>query len=343
MGNTIVNPSDLSLNTTTQLGKFIQNWALNNYNIHPDAVSKYPKKFVDSLKKRACCTYTPNVGIGIAGVNNFGIAGVNPNKIVQYKVVISPFTDNNGNPSSDPTVLSESNCALTNDTGIGQNFLDNEANKNIGINGTLGCKNFYDKDSSNNSPGFAQYVLRNRSNDDSFPSSLIGKSIMTDTTKLYTNPLGDQITGLSPDTWEHQTGNNNGGVLNPYVDCNCVNSVYAVHSELFRDAAGNQIKPQTLAQTLDGNCVSSGISWKGEYDKKDNICYNLINTAGITSADSGNVNLSQSCNGGISPTPSSSQETPSNNSWLYIGGCIVLFIILIIIFLMFSGGGTNNV
>jgi hypothetical protein len=47
MGNTIVK-DDLLLNTDTDLGKFIQNWALNNYTIHPEAKGD---KFKDSLDK----------------------------------------------------------------------------------------------------------------------------------------------------------------------------------------------------------------------------------------------------------------------------------------------------
>ena len=68
MGNTIANNNgemhDLVLN------KFIQEWALNEYNngISNDAISKI--RFKNLLKKRACCTKQTRVPIAIPSVNN---------------------------------------------------------------------------------------------------------------------------------------------------------------------------------------------------------------------------------------------------------------------------------
>jgi len=139
-------------------------------------------------------------------------------------------------------------------------------------------------------------------------------------------------------------------MLNPYVDCNCVNSVYVVHSQLFKDATGNQISPSTLAQTNDGKCtLAATAAWKPQKDKAEKICFNLISTANITATDSGNVNMSQSCDGGKPPPPppvvtpdavktdTAATAPATNNMMLYIGGGIGLLILLIIIFFMFSG------
>ena len=126
MGNVIINQKDNSLNldTTTQLGKFIQNWALNNYNIHQETNSKYPKKFNNSLKKIACCTYSPIVGINISGVNS--LQKENANKILSYQVNIAPFNGDDGNPSFESKVINSNNCLLSNDDDTDQNFLDND-------------------------------------------------------------------------------------------------------------------------------------------------------------------------------------------------------------------------
>lgn len=305
MGNTIVK-SDLSLNTDTELGKFIQTWALNNYTIHPEASKNYPDKFKDSLKKRACCSYTATVGIGIAGVNG----DLKPNsasKILQYKVNINPFYGSDGKPIKvADQVINDENCKFKMDESANKtSFFDSDPNqRSTKYNGSQGCRLFYEKNPDNNAPGFAQYVLRNRSNDDSDPTqpSNKNKSLKTDSTKLYKSPLGDQITGLTPDIWD--ADGTNGGVLNPYVDCNCVNSVYVVHSQLFKDTTGNQISPSTLAQTNDGKCtLAATAAWKPQKDKAEKICFNLISTANITATDSGNVNMSQSCDGGKPPPP----------------------------------------
>jgi hypothetical protein len=288
MGNIIVN-NDLNLNTKTELGKFIQNWALNTYNIHPDAISKYPLKFKDTLKKRACCINSPIVGIGIAGI---GIDSSNNSLISQYKVNIAPFNDISGNPSQLNTVINATNCSLSNDINNNQNFFDSNTN-NItnNVNDTLACKNFYDKDNNEN-PGLGQYVLRNRSNIDAFPSSLANIPITSDTTKLYKSPLKDQLLGLTPNI--SNNSNNNNGMLNPYTDCNCVNSVFAVYSELFKDNSGNTINnPSPFAQTFDSNCNSISSVWKSSNNKNDLLCFNLVN--GINSSELSNINLNKQC------------------------------------------------
>jgi len=296
MGNTIVK-DDLLLNTDTDLGKFIQNWALNNYTIHPEAKGD---KFKDSLKKRACCTWSPTVGIGIAGVNDL----TKPTKIDQYRVNIAPFNGDNGKPSKSPNVINSSNCKLDDDTGPAQNFYQDNADKKF-INSQAACANFYKKSTSGASKpeGFADYVLRNRSNDDTFPLNTRDVNLKTDTSKLYSTPLGNQILGLTPDLGSDSVQGNNGGKLNPYPDVNCINSVYQVHSALFKDAQGNQIDPQKLAQTNDSKCtLNSTIAWKGTDSSVSSICFNMLSVGGnISAADAGAVDLKQSCNAGQQP------------------------------------------
>jgi hypothetical protein len=70
MGNTIANPNgemhDIKLN------KYIQEWALNDYNngLSIDNISKV--RFKNLLKKRACCTKQTRIPIAIPSVNNNG-------------------------------------------------------------------------------------------------------------------------------------------------------------------------------------------------------------------------------------------------------------------------------
>ena len=306
MGNVII--KDGILNTDTELGKFIQEWALNDYAIHPDAIKNSPKKFISSLKKRACCTYQPTVGIGIAGVEHLDLSGnitiipgekikINGKEVLidQYLVNIAPFTGANGKPSTSGDVINDRNCSLTNDSGDNQLFLDNATNKSKGVNGSIACQTFYDINSSRSIDkyGFARYVLRNRSNNDTFPTSLVGKNIGTDVNKLYKTPLGDQIKGLTP---SFPDNDDYSGKANPYIDCNCVNSVFAVHPELFKDAAGNQIQPESLAQTIDDECTLSRLSaWKAQDNKVEKICFNFMSIGNVNVADTGSVALKQSC------------------------------------------------
>ena len=128
MGN-VITKTNLTLNTDTQLGKFIHEWALNDYTIHPDATATQPKKFKHILKKRACCTYTPSIGIGIAGVEtkrtmNGVTLDMTPTKINQYKVNILPFNGADGLPSASGSVINEDNCKIEDDAGPGQSFYD---------------------------------------------------------------------------------------------------------------------------------------------------------------------------------------------------------------------------
>ena len=115
MGNIIVKDNQI-LNTETELGKFIHRWALNDYN----------------LKKKACCTMQPIVGINIAGVNNLTSA----TKIEQFKVNILPFNDINGKPSNALSVINQENCSLD-VSGVKQSFYPSNINNkcaNIDIN-----------------------------------------------------------------------------------------------------------------------------------------------------------------------------------------------------------------
>ena len=294
MGNIIVKSNSLTLNTDTELGKFIYQWALNDYTIHPHASLNFPKKFKDILKKRACCTYKPTVSIGIAGIDDKNT--VNANKILQYKIDIAPFLGDDGLPSASGDVINAKNCTINDDTGPNQSFLDNDTkNKTANVNSTQACKTFYDK-GDNNEPGFGQYVLRNRTNNDEFPPDLTGIKIVTDPNKLYTHPLGDQINGLTPNASDPGIQGNNNGQLNPYSDCNCVNSIYAVHKELFLSANGSAPNPEMLAQTNDGKCTKTNSAWKGQNASDGTkICFNLANTGNISADDSGNVKLTQSC------------------------------------------------
>ena len=87
MGNKITVLSGTGdLNTDNELGKFIYDWALNDYTVHPDLKLTDPI-YKDQLKKRACTIQQNSVGIGLPGIDK------NNNFVPHYNINIPVFND----------------------------------------------------------------------------------------------------------------------------------------------------------------------------------------------------------------------------------------------------------
>ncbi len=65
MGNKLLHPTTKILDENKPLNFYIKNWALQNYQINPKMAQTDKIFFKDILKKRACCTGQPTIGIDL--------------------------------------------------------------------------------------------------------------------------------------------------------------------------------------------------------------------------------------------------------------------------------------
>jgi hypothetical protein len=336
MGNTITNLQTRNLNHDSHLGKFIRNWALNEYSIHPDTKND-PIRFKDSLQKRACCTNQGAVGISIAGVTDIS------EKIMPYLVNI-PVFDFNNNPIVTISGINSTNCLLDmpNSTTKVQFYDEKMSATNYNVNTQPSCKNFYLANDISNNVGFADYVLKNRSNNDSFPDS---NSVTNSYDALYPRALGEQITGLLPNNSLITDDTN----LNPYMDINCIKSVYQVKKDIFTPKNDNY--NNLIQQITNDGCYNNRKAYKESDYNRSNGCFSINTNSNI---DASNITLIQDgiCNNDLSQLleslkPPQKSQPPQNeqtilsiiNNYTYIIACIcccciVIIIIIIIIIIL---------
>jgi len=194
MGNTVTSNSGGTQNTSgiindnTDLGKFINNWALNNYNIHPDANNN--KLLKDSLKKRACCTNQPTIPIGILGVSTSN----GKVHLANHKVNIKVFDSSSS--------ITDANCTLDDADGK-YSFKYNEAPGGKPYASSQQCRTFYDK--------FGNFIKKNRS---------IHANINE---KLYGLNDDEILAGSIKDGSGNITH-----IANQFVDFNCINGCFSV-------------------------------------------------------------------------------------------------------------------
>jgi hypothetical protein len=370
MGNTITNLQTRNLNHDSHLGKFIRNWALNEYSIHPDTKND-PIRFKDSLQKRACCTNQDAVGISIAGVTD------NSERIMPYLVNI-PVFDFNDNPNvtisginvtisginvtisginNTISGINNTNCLLDmpNSTTKVQFYDEKMSATNYNVNTQPSCKNFYLANDISNNVGFADYVLKNRSNNDSFPDS---NSVTNSYDALYPRALGEQITGLLPNNSLNTDDTN----LNPYMDINCIKSVYQVKKDIFTPKNDNY--NNLIQQITNDGCYNNRKAYKESDYNRSNGCFSINTNSNI---DASNITLIQDgiCNNDLlqlleslkppqtsqppqTSKPPQTSQPPHNeqtilsiiNNYTYIIACIccccccivIIIIIIIIIF-----------
>lgn len=207
MGNTLtLNDSGVQsdhglLNEKTDFGKFVKNWALNEYSIHPDA--KDQKLFKDTLKKRACCTDQHSIPIGVLGVTT-----VNGRvKLANHKVGIRVF-----NPLEP---ITDSICTLDDADGTASfKFTSSDGGRVYAKSSQ--CKTFYSR--------FGDYIKKNR--------SIHGQI----NEKLY----GINVDEKDPGSLKDSSGNTT-HIANQFADVNCINGLYYQPGFISKDSPATDI------------------------------------------------------------------------------------------------------
>jgi hypothetical protein len=349
MGNVISDTVGV-LNENRIIGRYVKDWALNDYSV----TESYPE--TNQMKKRACCTLTKQVPIGLPSFKNR-----------KYLPIVSTKVDVFNVPGS----LTDRQCTLPFGSG-NSSFLGRTTTGGVFTGGSAGaeaCKNFYLTGNGNNA--FCKQTRANR-----FES--YGDKIPDSTTSGGATVSGgykdESLYGPNPDTSAPDL------LLNQYLDCNCENSRFKLDSSLATKIgasnSGAEVDLNAFAQSLDQRCYGvSDATWKIE-NKKTNLCINQATIGDIQAVNGGKVNFSQTCaTGGGAPNPQSnaatpaptpaSQDTPQdtqppqntsssisaptttpapdfiqdNMMYLIIGG-VAFLVILIIIFAM--GGDSND-
>jgi hypothetical protein len=266
MGN-IVSDGDGNLDTSTVLGKFINEWALNNYTVHPEFTE------TNQLKKRACCTMNSTIPIGLPGFDLPRQDGDYKNKIntakfvPEYAVGIKLFTEK--------SKITPETCSID-----GKNF---KADIDRGIPYTTegACVNFYD----NGNKGFCSKVILNRQQYKTYPVKTNERI-----PQFYGRTIEDGM--ILIDDEQKQLDNR---TTNTYVDCNCKNSYFELVREAMPLDDNNQPKgnPYDVAQNIDKRCsLQKEKTWKKKITSVDSANYTSIKVGNITNTGSGSINIS---------------------------------------------------
>ena len=281
MGNIVADSSKDSnksgnLITTTTLGKFINDWALNNYTAHPDLKAK------EQLKKRACCTRQSRIPIALPG---FDLDPADTN--YDTKIKTAPFVPVYGvNIQVIPSM--ESLSAEQYNTTCKIESLDYVADKGSGGSGAVtstneACKNFYRTDTRNNT-GLCDYVLKNRN------QYKDAKGDMTNNNAYGPEPDFDY--GPSDDERKKRAKN----MTNAYVDCNCENSSINVIPSIKANFEDVKYPLEDIIQNSDLRCSANGsYTWKTRV-KPITMCISVIKTGNISASGGGNINVKSECN-----------------------------------------------
>lgn len=197
----------------------------------------------------------------------FPLPGVDPGKKTITVAVGVPIFDSKAS-------MLQQKCLFTDDRGvISSHFFKTDDGGNV-YSDDPGCKSFYTE--------FCKGVRNNR--------------------MLY--PKEDQKSyGLDPD---QKDGFVEDYQVNPYIDCNCENSIYKTKFDLVQQESP-MLDADTLAQTLDTRCAAqSDRTYKPSIKKMANLCFNYVNIKYIDLSDDATFGLNQSCNvqsGGPGGTP----------------------------------------
>lgn len=278
MGNIITNSTtnnphpDNQLNTSTNtintnsntiLGDYIYSWALNYYSINSLSPNSWDRLYhTDQLKKRACCTKSTTISIGLPGLSSStpdNIFNTSPNQLLldQYRVTIPIFSQSN---------MKESCKKLSSTYGIKSpsflrqdNLLEDHA--------TSDCQNFYGN--------FCQEVRKNR--------------------KTYSNIIVDQLYGPYPDPTLVALQQ----PQNAYVDCNCENSFIKILDGYIPPSTPTtpNITADTGAQMIDYRCANNvgDKAWINKDERIKELCISNMQIGDITATDRAKINITQIC------------------------------------------------
>ena len=263
MGNVVSSKTNGNLDLNTDLGKFIKDWAMNEYTVNPSLDPKAPL-YSQQLKKRACCTNNPNPAIGLPGFDSKGTF------LPSMAIAIPVF--------SGTDQITAGNCNLvTDDNGNPQQYLYDNADGNFVVSSKAACRTFY--------PRLCNAVRNNRKG---YNIDGKGKEVKVSSNNDYIT--SDALYGPYGDDLDLNI--EYGSVINAYPDCNCENSEY-IHWLRKYPKEDNDAPAQSLSQTFDSRCVSPGMSsrtWKPSKDIRS-LCITKIKTGNITATDGGSINV----------------------------------------------------
>jgi hypothetical protein len=285
MGN-IISTDNGTLDTSTDLGKFIRDYALNDYALDARQVED-PTTFLDvnnrilkpiaknMLKKRACCTGQLKMGIPLPAIDpaTFMLESVN--------VDIPIFEKDND--------INQQTCTLPYRPGENRNYKYTTNDTSYIQSKDDSCTELYEQQLCPS--------VRN----------IRDKNYTARFDKLY-GPYEDKAIG----SFKKQ---------NAFKDCNCENSFYKNLSatELSSlNVSQPQVSTDVMAQTLDLRCNLLPLeAWKKTDSRMKNLCVNSISTGNISAKDQANLSLNQSCStnsGGPTATVNASTpRTPPSN------------------------------
>lgn len=285
MGNAISDTVGI-LNEKKIIGQYVKDWALNDYSV----TANYPE--TNQMKKRACCTLTKQVPIGLPSYKNNKYLPIVTTKVDVFNVSGS---------------LTDKQCTLPFGSG-NSSFLGRTTTGGVFTGGSAGaeaCKNFYLTGNGNNA--FCKQTRANRfeSYGDRIPDA--------------TTPGGATVSGGYKDASLYGPNTDTSapdGLLNQYLDCNCENSRFKLdHSlatKIGTSNSGAEVDLNAFAQSLDQRCYGvSDATWKIE-NKKTNLCINQATIGDIQAINGGKVNFQQTCKTSDSaPNPQSNAAIPA--------------------------------
>ena len=279
MGN-IISHDNGTLNTNTDLGKFIRDYALNDYALDARQVED-PTTFLDvnkrvlkpiaknMLKKRACCTGQLKMGIPLPAIDP-------STQLLESVNVDIPIFE------KDDDITAQA-CTLPYGPGENRNYKYTTNDTSYIQSKDASCVELYEQQLC---PSVRN--IRNKNYTGRFD-------------KLY-GPYEDKPVG----PFKKQ---------NAFKDCNCENSFYKNLSATELSSlkvSQPQVSTDTMAQTLDIRCNLLPLeAWKKTDSRMKNLCVNSISTGNISAEDQAKLSLNQTCStnsGG--PTATVNASTP---------------------------------
>ena len=282
MGNKILIPGSLSsdLNENNELGKFIKDWALNDYTVHPDLDPKTPL-YIDQLKKRACGTNNPKPGIGLPGIDD------DNNFVPHYNVTIPVFDE-----------INETNCRLP------YNYLkkDDYLHNGDQSKSTDGNYMFSSVDGE-----FLLISQEGRDFYNSFCAAVKKNRTQYDKPTADGKPNLDLLYGPDPDPTQPNH------IENSYSDCNCANSLFKDKRFFNPPSSGKSIPLDGLAQQLDIRC-NTNMNRHYITDHTPESCLNYMNFGSINISKDSKAQITQTCKMADGSTPQTITDPTTTNA-----------------------------
>lgn len=285
MGN-IISTADGELDTSTDLGRFIKDYALNEIAIDARQVSN-PTEYLDVnkrtllpisknlLKKRACCTGQTKIPISLPAIDPV-------TKKLESVTILIPVFDKESD-------INDANCTLPYRNNENRNYKFTNNSTMFVESNSDACAELYEQQLCP--------AVRNIRN----------KNFKDRNSKLY-GQYPDKVTG-------------NFKTNNAFVDCNCENSFYKNLTPTEQAAIKSNIpmvSPDTMAQTLDIRCNSfPQITWKRGDVRAKNLCVNTVVAGAISASDQANLGIKQSCSTSSTETTNDGKtqsQTPANTA-----------------------------